>query len=177
VLLRLIRQSDVVIEASRPRALAQMEIDACGLVTATAQVRGAGPQIWVSITGYGRTHDDGQRVAFGDDAAAAGGLVVWHEDPSGSTGGATPLFCADAVADPITGLAAAGACLNALERGERCLLDVSMAGVCASLAGPTLAAGPQVVVADPRARQPARRAPALGADTDAVLAELSARER
>ena len=175
VLLRLIRQSDVVIEASRPRALAQMGMDACRLLTAAAE--GAGPQIWISITGFGRTHDDGQRVAFGDDAAAAAGLVVWHEDLSGSTGRATPLFCADAVADPLTGLAAAGACLDALERGERCLLDVSMAGVCASLAGPTLTAGPDVVVADPRARQSAGRAPALGADTDAVLAELSARER
>ena len=175
VLLRLIRQSDVVIEASRPRALAQMGIDACGLVTAGAG--DAGPQVWLSITGYGRTHDDGRRVAFGDDAAGAGGLVVWHEDPSSGTRAATPLFCADAVADPLTGLAAAGACLDALERGERCLLDVSMAGVCASLAGPTLTAGLEVVVSDPRARQPPGRAPALGADTDAVLAELAARER
>jgi hypothetical protein len=57
------------------------------------------------------------------------------------------------------------------------LLDVSMAGVCASLAGPTLPAQPEVVVADPRARQPVGRAPALGADTDEVLAELSARDR
>jgi len=175
LLRRLVRQSDVVIEASRPRALAQMGIDACGLATAAAT--GDGPQLWISITGYGRSHDEGQRVAFGDDAAAAGGLVVWHQDVASGVGGATPLFCADAVADPLTGLAAAGACLHALERGERCLLDVSMAGVCASFVGPTLTAGPEVVVADPRARQPAGRAPALGADTNVVLAEVSAGER
>ena len=41
------------------------------------------------------------RVAFGDDAAAAGGLVAWDEQG--------PMFVADAVADPLTGLAAAAA--------------------------------------------------------------------
>ena len=35
-----------------------------------------GPSIWVSITGYGRQHE---RVAFGDDAAVAGGLVAIDE--------------------------------------------------------------------------------------------------
>jgi hypothetical protein len=162
---RLLQRSDVVIEASRPRALAQMGIDAAGLL------KGGGPQVWISITGFGRgrgRESDG-RVAFGDDAAAAGGLVVWHEGP---TGDRSPLFCADAVADPLTGLAAAGACLETLARGGRWLLDVSMAGVCAALAGPTLPVSSVVGVADPRARQPANRAPTFGADTDAVLAEL-----
>jgi CoA-transferase family III len=160
VLRRLLRGSDVVIEASRPRALAQMGIDAAGLVAT------GGPQVWISITGYGRGPDAEGRVAFGDDAAAAGGLTVWDQDRS-------PSFCADAVADPLTGLAAAGACLDALSRGGRWLLDLSMAGICAALAGPTLPVPSGVVVADPSARPAARRAPALGADTDAVLAELA----
>jgi CoA-transferase family III len=165
VLRRLLRRSDVVIEASRPRALAQMGIDAAELVAT------GGPQVWISITGYGRGRgpDPEGRVAFGDDAAAAGGLVVWPDDGS-------PLFCADAVADPLTGLAAAGACLDALARGGRWLLDLPMAGVCAALTGPTLPVPSGVVVADPRARQPAGRAPALGADTGAVLADLAASE-
>ena len=84
-------RADVVLEASRPRALAQFGIDAEALTTGTPD--GRGPQAWVSITGYGRTGDEANRVAFGDDAAAAGGLVSWTDGE--------PLFCADAVADPL----------------------------------------------------------------------------
>jgi|HubBroStandDraft_6_1064221.scaffolds.fasta_scaffold16820_3 hypothetical protein len=156
----LIRRADVVIEASRPRALEQLGLHA------DDEVRGDGPQVWVSITGYGRT-DPNARVAFGDDAAAGGGLVVWHDG--------VPMFCADAVADPITGLASANACLNALAAGGRWLLDVSMAGVCADLSGPTLSASPDVEVAPPRARPVVRAASELGADTAQVLAELGLR--
>jgi crotonobetainyl-CoA:carnitine CoA-transferase CaiB-like acyl-CoA transferase len=156
----LIRRADVVIEASRPRAIEQLGIHA------DDEVRNGGPQIWISITGYGRT-DTSARVAFGDDAAAGGGLVVWHEGIA--------MFCADAVADPISGLAAANACLDALASGGRWLLDVSMAGVCAELAGPTLPASPDVAVAPPRARPVLRAASELGADTAQVLAELGLR--
>jgi hypothetical protein len=156
----LIRRADVVIEASRPRALEQLGLHAAD------EVRGGGPQVWVSITGYGRT-DPGARVAFGDDAAAGGGLVVWHEGAA--------MFCADAVADPITGLTAANACLDVLASGGRWLLDVSMAGVCAELAGPTLPVSPDVAVAPPRARPVVRPASELGADTAQVLAELGLR--
>jgi crotonobetainyl-CoA:carnitine CoA-transferase CaiB-like acyl-CoA transferase len=156
----LIRRADVVIEASRPRALEQLG------VRADEVVRGGGPQIWIAITGYGRA-DARARVAFGDDAAAAGGLVVWHDGAA--------LFCADAIADPVTGLTAANACLDALASGGRWLLDVSMAGVCAELAGPTLPASPDVEIAPPRARPAARVASELGADTAQVLAELDLR--
>ena len=41
----------------------------------------------------------GDWVGFGDDAAVAGGLVAWDD--------AGPVFCADAVADPATGLVGA----------------------------------------------------------------------
>ena len=75
------------------------------------------------------------------------------------------MFCADAVADPLTGLTAANACLDALSRGGRWLLDVSMAGVSAGLGGPALGVSGELPVADPRARAPERAAPALGADT------------
>jgi crotonobetainyl-CoA:carnitine CoA-transferase CaiB-like acyl-CoA transferase len=153
----LIRRADVVIEASRPRALEQLGLHA------DDEVRGGGPQIWVSITGYGRT-DARNRVAFGDDAAAGGGLVVWHEG--------APMFCADAVADPITGFAAANACLEALATGGRWLLDVSMAGVCAAFAGPTLPVSADLPVAPPRSRPVEQQAAELGADTAPVLAEL-----
>jgi hypothetical protein len=158
-LAQLVRRADVVIEASRPRALEQLGI------VASDVVRDGGPKVWVSITGYGRrTSETAQRVGFGDDTAAAGGLVSWR---SGA-----PLFCADAVADPVTGLSAAHACLDALAGGGRWLLDVSMAGVAAGLAGPTLPAPAGLRVAEPRARQPARVAPASGEDTADVMREL-----
>ncbi len=154
----LVQRADVVIEASRPRALAQLGISARRLVEE------GGPQVWISITGYGRSGDGANRVGFGDDAAVAGGLVAWA--------GRTPMFCADAVADPLTGLTAANACLDALSRGGRWLLDVSMAGVSAGLGGPALGVSGELPVAHPRAREPERAAPARGADTARVWAEL-----
>ena len=111
-----------MIEASRPRALAQLGLDGPDLV------RTGGPQVWVSITGYGRAGEAANRVAFGDDAAAAGGLVVWRDG--------VPLFCADAIADPLTGLTAADACLRALAEGGRWFLDVSMSAVSSAFSGP-----------------------------------------
>jgi len=158
ILHELVRRADVVIEASRPRALAQLGLDGPSVV------RAGGPQVWVSITGYGRSGEAANRVAFGDDAAAAGGLVVRSGDK--------PVFCADAVADPLTGLSAAGACLEALGTGGRWLLDVSMSAVSAGLSGPTLPVPEGLTAAPPRARPVAARAPALGGDTAQVLAEL-----
>ena len=158
ILTELARRADVVIEASRPCALAQFGLDA-----QTAVARG-GPQVWVSITGYGRSGEDVQRVAFGDDAAAAGGLVTVTDDG--------PPFCADAIADPLTGLTAADACLEKIRAGGRWLLDVSMAAVSAGLAGPTLPMPAGLTAADPHARPVTERAADVGADTAQVLADL-----
>jgi hypothetical protein len=155
----LLLEADVVLESSRPRALEQLGINAVELVL------NGGPQVWVSITGYGRTGMGADRVAFGDDAAVAGGLVVL--DDAGH-----PCFCADAIADPLTGLTAADACLTALDSGGRWLLDISMAAVAANLAGPTLAVPPGLSPSAPRARKTTRRAPPLGADTADVLGAL-----
>lgn len=154
----LLGRVDVVIEASRPRALEQLGIDAM------AMVAGGGPRVWVSLTGYGREGRERDWVAFGDDAAAAGGLVVW--DARG------PCFCADAVADPLSGLVAAREALGALTRGGRWLLDVPLAGIAAGMAGPTLAPEAAPRAEPPRARRAAAPAAPLGADTDAVLRDL-----
>ena len=110
----LVARADVVVEASRPRALRQLGIVA-------EDVR---PPVWLSITGHGRASN---RVAFGDDAAVAGGLVAWDD--------AGPCFVADAVADPLTGVAAAAAVAEALAAGGRWMIDASMAGVAAWVAG------------------------------------------
>lgn len=114
----LVGEADVVIEASRPRALAQL-----GLAAERLDHRAG--KVWVAITGYGRGHPD--RVAFGDDAAVAGALVARSDHG--------PVFCGDAIADPLTGVAAALGAFTALARGGGELIDVSMRDVAAAFAG------------------------------------------
>jgi hypothetical protein len=117
----LLDAADVVIEASRPRALA-----AWGL----GPERSSRPQVWVSITGHGYTGDGATRIGFGDDVAAAAGLVA--------TGSGTAWFCADAIADPLTGMVAAAEALEALADGRAVHLDVSMVSVARQFAGRTV---------------------------------------
>lgn len=124
-LLRLTEKASVVVESSRPRALRGL-----GLV-AEDWLAAAPGRIWVSVTGYGRS-DPQQRVAFGDDAAVAGGLVAYGI-------GGTPMFCGDAIADPLTGMYAGLAALAAHSAGGGVLVDVAMAGVSADLARPSTA--------------------------------------
>jgi crotonobetainyl-CoA:carnitine CoA-transferase CaiB-like acyl-CoA transferase len=90
-------------------------------------------QVWLSITGYGRAAP--QRVAFGDDSAVAGGLVGW------TAGGAAPepVFCADAIADPLVGVCGALAVARSVADGGGGLIDLSMREVAAAFAA---AAGP-----------------------------------
>ena len=155
VLRRLIETADVVIESARPRALEQMGIAAYDLLG-----QSGGPRAWVSITSHGRDPGSAQRVGFGDCAAVAGGLVAGD--------GLGPCFLADAVADPLAGLVAAAAVLEALSAGGRWLLDAAMAPMAASAAGPLLDV-PADLVQPPRAREIVCRAPMLGADTASVL--------
>src|SRR5699024_7724354 len=96
----LLTVADVVIEASRPGGLARRGLGADQL----AARRG---RVWVRISGYGADHPD--RVAFGDDAAVAGGLVTTRADG--------PVLAGDAIADPLTGLQATSDVLNSLARG------------------------------------------------------------
>ena len=122
---RLVRNADVVVESARPRGLEQM-----GIVAREVMARGDGPRAWVSITGHGRASS---RVAFGDDAAVSGGLVV--ADSAG------PWFCGDALADPLSGIAATAAAVGCLSSGRRALVEVSMSAVAAAHAGPTRPVG------------------------------------
>jgi hypothetical protein len=122
---RLADHAGIVVESSRPRALRRLGVVAEDWLSASPG------RVWVSVTGYGR-QDPQQRVAFGDDAAVAGGLVA-------SAAGGTPVFCGDAIADPLSGLHAALAALAAHAAGGGWLVDVAMAGVCADLARPAAA--------------------------------------
>jgi hypothetical protein len=174
----LVESADVVIEASRPRALAQLGVDAESLVRRRPGLT------WVSITGYGRSEPEAGWVAFGDDAAVAAGLAVATGRPGG-----TPLFCGDAIADPLAGLHAAVAALASQRCGGGHLLDVSLRAAVADVLGRggparearvrACGAGWEVLlgrlrepVRAPRARRPGGRARALGADTAATLGAL-----
>ena len=186
----LLAAADVVIEASRPRALEQ-----AGLAPAQRPHRAG--QVWLSITGHGRGSPD--RVAFGDDAAVAGGLVGWVLGPDG--GGHEPVFCADAVADPLTGVCGALAVARSLADGGGQLIDLPMRAVAAGFAAAGLPAqrllhpgshqawrteagtgaivrcdvlGRDQPVLPPSRPTSAGRAPALGADTAAVLDRFAA---
>jgi crotonobetainyl-CoA:carnitine CoA-transferase CaiB-like acyl-CoA transferase len=167
-LLRLLARADIAIESARPRALQQLGIDA------EAWIRARPGRTWVSITGYGRSEPAANWVAFGDDAGVAAGLAA-------ATGAAdAPLFCGDAIADPLTGLHAALAARASWRAGGGHLLDLSLCDVAAASAIASCdaerdAAGAAgEVAAAPRARAPQRRAAALGADTARLLEEARA---
>ena len=161
----LIERADIVVESSRPRALAQLGLDAASLVRALPGLT------WVSITGYGRCEPEAGWVAFGDDAAVAAGLVALGSD-------GTPVFCGDAIADPLTGLHAAVAALASWLTGGGRLLDVALRNVAAytrrfpATGEGTTAGSEGEPVRAPRARPLRGRAAAFGADTARVLGEL-----
>ncbi len=116
-----ITRADVLITSARPRAF-----DGLGL--SPASVFAANPAlVWIAITGHGWTGGNAERVAFGDDAAAAGGLVRWTPD-------GTPHFLGDALSDPVTGLIAAADGLRALAAGGGVLIDCAMARCAAATA-------------------------------------------
>lgn len=154
----LLSVADVVLEGSRPAALAR---------------RGLGPhdvaprpgRVWLRISGYGTRGDNHQRPAFGDDAAVAGGLVRWAAGE--------PAFLGDAIADPLTGIACAQAVLESTFRGGGDLIEIAMAEVAAAYAElPTLQEKADIAPTSPGLHTAAR---ALGADNDTVARLVSER--
>ncbi|MDI2125723.1 CoA transferase [Yinghuangia seranimata] len=161
----LLAQADIVVEASRPRALARL-----GIRPEDVAARRPGPT-WVSVTAFGRTGPGADRPGFGDDVAVAAGLFARDAD-------GTPLVCGDALADPLTGVRAAVAALNAYAGGGGVLLDVAMSDVAAEAAAFSGGSGrtaEPACAAPPFARSPSAAARPLGADTDAVLKEFDLR--
>lgn len=171
----LLRRADIVIEAARPRGLQQLGIDAQAMVAEQAG------KTWISITGYGRQGENALRVAFGDDAAMAAGLGWIMQAAYGEA-----TFVGDAIADPLTGLHAALAAWAGWLRGGGGLCALSLRDV----VGHVIAAdGPGqdwharagdwqevlrtqgVAPMPPTWRRPTASAPALGADTQRVLAQ------
>jgi hypothetical protein len=154
---RLLDAADIVIEGSRPAALRRRGLTAEDLA-------GRKGRIWLRIRGYREQPD---RPAFGDDAAVAGGLVGGGADG--------PLFCGDAIADPLTGLEAARAVGETLRRGGGEVVEVSMAQVAARYAALTQSADSDAPAESPTLPPAVPPASALGADNAAV--ELLVSER
>ncbi|HEX7852165.1 MAG TPA: CoA transferase [Sphingobium sp.] len=117
-LLSLIARADIVIEAARPRALRQLGIDADALVRAHPGLS------WVTITGHGVEGEAADWVGFGDDCGVAGGLSAALCEVTGQVG-----FVGDAIADPLTGLAAANAAWAGWASGEGGRITLSMSGI------------------------------------------------
>ena len=175
-LLALIARADIVIEAARPRALAQLGVDAGALVAA----RVGKPLVWLTITGHGASGPSAQWVGFGDDCGVAGGLSQALIAATGRMG-----FVGDAIADPLTGIRAAHAGWQAWSTGRSTRLGLAMSGVVAEalaaeqgqaparlaqdLAGWAAAAGSPFPCSPPRPLAADVRP--LGADNDRWLGE------
>lgn len=119
-LLEEIAVADILITSARPHALARLGLTPDALFACNPGL------IWAAITAYGFHGPAGMRVGFGDDAAAAGGLVGWHAG--------APRFLGDALADPLTGLRAAHRALQCKAQGQSGLLDVALAPTAADFA-------------------------------------------
>ncbi|MGH3641678.1 MAG: CoA transferase [Mycobacterium sp.] len=115
----LLAAADVVIESSRPAALRHRRLGA-------GDVAARDGRVWIRITGHGAEGERANWTAFGDDAAVAGGLVGRSAEG--------PVFCGDAIADPLTGMQAALCVAESLARGGGEVVDVAMAAVAATYA-------------------------------------------
>ncbi|HET8709824.1 MAG TPA: CoA transferase, partial [Spongiibacteraceae bacterium] len=175
---QLLLHADIVIEASRPRALRHMNIVAEEIIAQNPALT------WISITGYGRAEPQANWVAFGDDAGVAAGLSQMLFDITGEA-----MFCGDAIADPLTGMHAALAAWAGYLRGGGDLISLSLRDVvrhCMHAGGALDAQSLRDRYRDwmavletsgerispPRARVPVAAARSFGIDTPAVLAEF-----
>lgn len=116
-----VASADIVISSARPRGLASLGLSPRDML------QGSPGGVWIAITGHGWYGPQRDRVAFGDDAAAAGGLVCWTEEGE-------PEFLGDALADPLTGMVAAVHAIAALQEGGGQIVCASMAHVASGAA-------------------------------------------
>jgi crotonobetainyl-CoA:carnitine CoA-transferase CaiB-like acyl-CoA transferase len=174
----MIVRSDVVISSVRPRAFEQLGLEPAALAEKNPALT------WVALTAHGWFGPGRDFVGFGDDAAAAAGLVIWGED-------GRPMFAGDAIADPLAGFAATAGALRSLQKGGGMLIDVSLREAAAFVArGPRLHAescdivrresewcvhsgGRRISVLPPKARPVTAHAAPFGADTQRVLTALT----
>lgn len=172
----LLREADIVIEASRPRALRQLGIDA------ERSLREQSGLTWIALSGYGRGEPQEHWIAYGDDAGVDAGLSRLMAQCVGE-----PIFVGDAIADPLTGLHAAAVAWASWHAGGSRLISLSLSEVVRACiefdadlprdprgrhreyASRLREAG--AAVEAPQARRVGARAAELGADTANVLAD------
>lgn len=175
----LLARADIVIGSARPRAFTQLGLEPRDFLARNPRLT------WIAITAHGWHGDAAHRVGFGDDAAVAAGLVAI--DTAGR-----PTFVGDAIADPLTGIAAATAALESWRSGRGGLHDVSLRATAMGIAGARrlaveergelarrdgawwLRVGPRRRrVAAPGWRRCAGRAARFGADTRRIVEEFN----
>jgi hypothetical protein len=174
-LLALIGSSDIVIEAARPRALAQLGIDARAIVASTPGL------VWITITAHGAQGDAADWVGFGDDCSVAAGLSAALRSVTSRVG-----FVGDAIADPLTGIAAALLAWNLWKSGRGGRLGLALSEVTAHCLAQAQAQHPALFSAElrrwgaavgepfPRVkRRPIGAAAVLGEHTDERLKQLN----
>ena len=181
---RLLEAADIVIEGFRPRVM-----ESLGIFPDAWLDQGEG-RVWLSISGYGRTGPGRNWIAFGDDAAVAGGAITVVEGFEDS-----PVFCGDAIADPVGGLYAAIAVMAAWNSGLGHVIDVALReAIGHAVGGPELDPGeePRVVpsavggsewalltseglreIAGPRARMASSKGSAIDEDGRRLRTEFS----
>lgn len=108
----LLHAADIVITASRPRALSQLGVEAEDFMTAKAG------KVWARLTAYGQSEN---RIGFGDDIGISAGLATVMERAHNE-----PCFVGDAIADPVNGLHLALAVYASYQQGGGALIDMSM---------------------------------------------------
>lgn len=172
----LLREADIVIEASRPRALRQLGIDAQQLLDERTDLS------WIALSGYGRGEPQENWIAYGDDAGVDAGLSRVMAACIGA-----PVFVGDAVADPLTGLHAAAAAWASWRAGGSRLISLSLSEVvraCIEFDAALQVEAParvheharhlrdtHAVAEAPSARRAPNAAAELGADTAGVIAD------
>jgi formyl-CoA transferase len=106
--LRLVRESDVVLENFRPGTLERWGLGPAELAAANPEM------VLVRISGYGQTGPYAARAGFGGVAEAFGGLRYVTGDPSGP-----PVRAATSIGDEVAGLyAVIGALMSMLSRAR-----------------------------------------------------------
>lgn len=173
----LVDDADIVIEASRPRALRQLGIDADALVQAR------GDLTWIALSGHGRGEPQENWIAYGDDAGVDAGLAHILSACVGE-----PCFVGDAIADPLSGVHAATLAWWSWHAGGSRLISVALSELVRAMVEWSAPADgrwharycehrrvldeARIVPAAPQARAASGLAADLGADTRSVLAEL-----
>lgn len=109
---RLVEGADVVLTSARPRAFGPLGVNPDDFLA------GGTDRVWAAITAHGWADE---RVGFGDDVAATGGLVAWGCDGA-------PRMAADAIADPICGALSAAAVRRAWTAGGRWFIEAEPDG-------------------------------------------------